>query len=206
MRRAWPLLFLLPAACVSPQIRNDPASSDFYGLDVGLVRVYRSRLPICGRPHDHYMEKVVEKELPFSGDRAVLVEGRLSTSVELHGIPPFFREVFAETDPGFGFYDVEGDAPEAGDPRRVELELPKPVVPGTRYLHEGGEIIVEAVEDVVVTAGKFVGCVRVRYQFTNDANVFWYAPGVGMVRGYSEKKGKDGRPAMEFELIKLSRR
>jgi hypothetical protein len=45
----------------------------------------------------------------------------------------------------------------------------------------------------------------VRTQFKDDANVFWFAPGVGMIRGFSEKKGTDGRAKMEFELVKLSR-
>jgi len=88
---------------------------------------------------------------------------------------------------------------------QIEIEIPKPVRPGTRKKIEGGEIILEAVEDVVVEAGRFAGCIRLRFQFANDANVFWFAPGVGMIRGTSESKGKDGRAAMEYELIDLTR-
>jgi hypothetical protein len=176
-----------------------------YGLEPGLVRTYENRLPVCGNAHVHLMEKRVEKELGLAGGKAVLVDVRLSQFLELHSFPSHFREVFTETDEGFGFYELKPEEnPDAAESDRIDIELPKPITPGTRKKYQGGEIVVEAIEDVVVRAGKFVGCARVRFQFDDDANLFWFAPGVGMVRGFSESKDKDGRPKMEYELIQLS--
>lgn len=154
------------------------------------------------------MQKRVQKELPLAGGRAAIIEILLPETLqsELHGMPTYAREVFTETDAGFGYYGLPPKVqPEAAEPGKIEVEIPKPVRPGTRKKFEGGELILEAVEDVVVEAGRFTGCIRMRIQFSNNANVFWFAPGVGMIRGYSESKGKDGRAAMEFELIELTR-
>jgi hypothetical protein len=209
MRTCLVAFFLIPfSACAPAPLRNDPASPDYYGLEVGLVRTYRSRSPVCGKPHDHLMQKRVQKELALSDGRAVIVEILLPRTLEteLHAIPTYSREVFTETDAGFGYYGLElQDVPAAADPAKIEIEVPKPVRTGTRRKFQGGELLIEAVEDVVVEAGRFAGCIRLRIQFAKDGNVFWFAPGVGMIRGYSESKGKDGRAAMEYELVELTR-
>ncbi len=209
MRSGLLALLLIPlSSCAPAPLRNDPSSPDYYGLDVGLVRTYRSRFPLCGKPHDHFMQKRVQQELSLAGGRAVIVEVLFPRTLEtdLHGMPSYAREVFTETETGFGYYDLEPRSqPTAADPGKIEIEVPKPVRPGTRRKIEGGEIILEAVEDMVVEGGRFAGCIRMRIQFAKDGNVFWFAPGVGMIRGYSESKGKDGRAAMEYELIELSR-
>jgi len=175
---------------------------------VGLVRVYCAHFAVCGKPHDHFMQKRILKEISVSGGRAVIVEVRFpeESNLELHGIPLYSREVFTETDAGFGFYSLKpGEEIAAAEAKRIDVELPKPVKPGTRLKFDLGEVILEAVEELNVPAGRFSNCIRVRSQFDKDANVFWFAPGAGMIRGYSEKKGKDGRPLMEFELLRLSR-
>ena len=200
-------LACLPASCGSLPIRNDPASTDFYGMEPGLVRIYRSRFPVCGKPHSHYMRKIVTRELTLAQGRAVVVDVAFeaNSNLPLHGIPETGSEVFTETGAGFGYYDLQpGEQPQAADPKRIELEVPKPVAPGTRLKFDQGEVIVEAIEEVVVAAGRFAGCARVRTQFKNDANIFWFAPGVGMIRGYSESKASDGGPKMAFELLTLS--
>lgn len=208
MNRLLPALLLAAlSACAAP-LRNDPASADYYGLDLALVRTYRTHFPLCGKPHDHYMQKRGFKELSLAGGKAVVIEILLEKtfSAEIHALPLYSREVFAETERGFGYYELKADAePDAAEAAKIDIEVPKPVRPGTRLKYEGGEVIVETVEDVVVKAGRFAGCVRVRYQFEKDANVLWFAPGVGMVKGYSESKGKDGRPALEYELVELTR-
>jgi hypothetical protein len=177
-------------------------------MDVGLVRLYRAHFGVCGNPHDHLMQKRILKEIPLSGGRAVIVEVQFpeESNLDLHGIPLYSREVFTETDAGFGFYSVKpGEEPATAEAKRIDVELPKPVKPGTRLKFGQGEVILEAVEEMVVRAGRFSSCIRVRSQFERDANVFWFAPGAGMIRGYSEKKGKDDRPLMEFELLRLTR-
>jgi hypothetical protein len=209
MRRFLPAALLcLAASCGSLPIRNDPASTDYYGMDVGLVRIYRSRFPVCGKPHSHYMRKIVSRTLTLPQGKAVVVDVAFeaNSSLPLHGIPETSSEVFTENAAGFGYYDLNpGERPDAVDLKRIEIEVPKPVTPGTRLKYESGEVILEGVDELVVPAGKFAGCIRVRFQFKDDANVFWFAPGVGMIRGFSESKAADGRPKMEFELVKLSR-
>jgi hypothetical protein len=207
MRRILLALLLLSSACGPLPVLNNPASTDYFGMEPGLVRIYRSRYPLCGKPHAHFLRKHVIGPLGLTGGNAVVVEFQFEESdrLRLHGVPMYGREVFAETGKGFGFYDLKrGEKPETADPERIDIEIPKPVEPGTRMKFDQGEVIVEAVEEVVVAAGRFAGCVRVRTQFKDDANLFWFAPGVGMIRGFSEKKGPDGRPAMEFELVQLS--
>jgi hypothetical protein len=209
MRRFLPAALLcLAASCGSLPIRNDPASTDYYGMEQGLVRIYRARFPVCGKPHSHHMRKIVARTLALPQGRAVVVDVAFETGsmLPLHGIPETSCEVFTENDAGFGFYDLKpGEKPDAADPKRIDIEVPKPVTPGTRMKFDQGEVILEAVEELVVPAGRFAGCIRVRTQFKDDANVFWFAPGVGMIRGFSESKAADGRPKMEFELVKLSR-
>jgi len=210
MRGIWRAALLLPllTACGSLPVRNDPASTDFYGMDAGLTRIYRAHFAVCGKPHDHYMQKKVLKEISLPQGRAVIVSVAFpdNSNLDLHGIPLYSEEVFTETEAGFGYYDLKPrEEPNAAEPKRIDLEIPKPVKPGTRLKFDQGEVILEATEDVSVGAGRFLGCIRVRTQFKDDANLFWFAPGVGMVRGYSEKKGKDGRPMMEFELLRVTR-
>ena len=202
------MVLILPAACGPLPIQNDPAATDFFGMDPGLIRVYRSRFPICGHPHNHFMQKKVLKEMSLPGGKAALVEIQFneSNATLFHGLPRLGREVLTENGEGFGYYGLEpGEDPPSADPKRIDLEIPKPVTPGTRRKFDQGEVIVEAVEEVVVAAGRFAGCIRIRTQFEKDGNVFWFAPGIGMIRGYSESKGKDGRAAMEFELVRWSR-
>lgn len=202
------LLLATLSACGSLPVRNDPTSTDFYGMETGLTRVYRAHFAVCGKPHDHYMQKKVLKEISLPEGRAVIVSVAFpdNSRLDLHGMPLYSEEVFTETEAGFGYYDLKpGEEPTAAEAKRIDVEIPKPVRPGTRLKFDQGMVILDAVEDVTVEAGRFCGCVRVRTEFAHDANVFWFAPGVGMVRGYSESKGKDGRPKMEFELIRLTR-
>lgn len=202
------LLWVMLSACGSLPVRNDPTSTDFYGMDPGLVRIYRAHFAVCGKPHDHYMQKKVLREISLAQGRAVVVSVAFpdNSNLDLHGMPLYSEEVFTETEAGFGYYDLKpGEEPNAAEAKRIDVEVPKPVKPGTRLKFEQGEIILEGMEDVTVGAGRFVNCIRVRSQFKDDANLFWFAPGVGMIRGYSQKKGRDGRPMLEFELLRLTR-
>ena len=200
-------LICLAPSCGSLPLRNDPASTDFYGMEPGLERIYKTRFPVCGKSHSHYMRKIVARTLSLPQGKAVVVDVAFDTesNLGLHGIPETSSEVFTENGAGFGFYDLQpNEQPQAADPKRIEIEIPKPVTPGTRLKFDQGEVILEAVEDLAVAAGRFAGCIRVRTQFKDDANVFWFAPGVGMIRGYSESKAADGGPKMAFELLKVS--
>src|SRR6185436_280996 len=107
---------------------------DFYGMEPGLERIYRCRFPVCGKPHAHYMRKIVTRTLTLPQGKAVVIDVafEIGNNLGLHGIPETSFEVFTEDSNGFGFYDLKPEErPDAADPKRIEIELPKPVAPGT---------------------------------------------------------------------------
>ena len=99
------ILLTLPASCGPLPVLNDPASTDYFGMEPGLVRIYRSRFPVCGKPHSHYMRKIVSRTLTLPQGKAVVVDVAFeaNSTLPLHGIPESSSEVFTENGAGFGF-------------------------------------------------------------------------------------------------------
>lgn len=188
-------------ACASPVApRADVA--DYYGMKVGLVRVYRARFPVCGRPVETTMTKTVSGPLAIDIGTAVVIEVRLDVDLSLHAIPGVSQEAFAELPTGWGFCDLDATKRELKS-RNIRIELAKPVAAGTTWTVDKAVMTIAAIEDVEVRAGRFARCARVSFEEPSGEACFWFAPGVGMVKGWSGAVDTSGRHEMEYELVSV---
>src|SRR5947207_1604802 len=122
------LLFpLILTACASSLDLQEGPSQDYYGLKVGLERNYQARFQFCGQSCETLMKKKVVEEVPCHQGRAALVEIELPPVLAGDKMVPVRgREIIAETEAGFGFYEIKGRPPVEVDRQAIQIEIHKP--------------------------------------------------------------------------------